>query len=105
MYFIPRASGTSLEADLGTILGTDRTHKLARDFFQFVPLGKVEVKGKGEPVEAYELKKATEVETRILAPVAKGLTKFAGRKNSMAALLEADDKAKAGSGQVSELNN
>ena len=87
-------------AQPGTILGTGYTHKLARDVFQFESLGKVEVKGKEEPVDAYELKKATEVETRIEAAAAKGLTKFAGRKNSMAALMEAYDKAKSGSGQV-----
>ncbi len=51
-------------------------------------------------MEAYELKKAIEFETRIEAAAAKGLTKFAGRKNSMAALMEAYGKAKSGSGQV-----
>jgi class 3 adenylate cyclase len=87
-------------ANPGTILGTDHTHKLARDFFEFESLGKVEVKGKEEPVDAYELLKASEIETRIEASAAKGLTKVAGRKNSMAALMEAYDKAKSGSGQV-----
>jgi class 3 adenylate cyclase len=87
-------------AQPGTILGTGYTQKLARDFFQFESLGTVQVKGKKEPVDAYELKKASEVETRIEAAAAKGLTKFAGRKNSMSALMEAYDKAKSGSGQV-----
>jgi class 3 adenylate cyclase/tetratricopeptide (TPR) repeat protein len=94
------ASRMEGRAKPGTILGTDHTHKLARDFFEFEPLGTVEVKGKEEPVEAFELKKPSEVETRIEAAAAKGLTKFAGRKNSMAALMEAYDKAKSGSGQV-----
>jgi class 3 adenylate cyclase/ribosomal protein L40E len=84
----------------GTILGTAHIHKLARDFFEFKSLGKVQLKGKEEPVDAFELLKATEVETRIEAAAAKGLTKFAGRKISMAALMEAYDKAKSGSGQV-----
>jgi predicted ATPase/class 3 adenylate cyclase len=87
-------------ANPGTIFGTDHTHKLARDFFKFESLGKIEVKGKAEPVEAYELLKTAEVETRIEAAAAKGLTKFTGRKASMAALLEAYAKAKSGSGQV-----
>ena len=87
-------------AQPGTILETAYTHKLARDFFEFKSLGKVQVKGKKAPVEAYELLKASEVETRIEAAAAKGLTKFAGRKNAMAALMEAYDKAKSGSGQV-----
>jgi tetratricopeptide (TPR) repeat protein len=40
------------------------------------------------------------VETRIEAAMAKGLTRFVGRKNSMAALVESCDKAHSGSGQV-----
>ncbi|MFQ5918249.1 MAG: adenylate/guanylate cyclase domain-containing protein, partial [Candidatus Binatia bacterium] len=84
----------------GTILGTGNTHKLARDFFEFKSLGKVEVKGKEGLQEAFELIKTSEVETRIGASVAKGLTRFVGRKNSMGAFMEAYEKAKSGSGQV-----
>ena len=39
------------------------------------------MKGKKEPQEVYELIKSGEVETRIGASVAKGLTRFVGRKN------------------------
>ena len=84
----------------GTILVSGNTHRLVRDFFEFKSLGKIEVKGKKEPQEAFELIKAGEVETRIGASVAKGLTRFVGRKNSMAALLDVFDKVKSGSGQV-----
>ena len=84
----------------GTILVSGNTHRLARDFFEFESLGKIEVKGKKEPQEAFELIKVGEVATRIGASVAKGLTRFVGRKNSMAALLDAFDKVKSGSGQV-----
>jgi class 3 adenylate cyclase len=84
----------------GTILVSGNTHRLARDFFKFESLGKIEVKGKKEPQEAFELIKSGEVETRIGASVAKGLTRFVGRKNSMAALLDAFDKVKSGAGQV-----
>ncbi|MBC8394487.1 MAG: AAA family ATPase, partial [Deltaproteobacteria bacterium] len=84
----------------GTILVSGNTHRLVRDFFEFESLGKIEVKGKKEPQEAFELIKTGEVETRIGASIAKGLTRFVGRKNSMAALLDAFDKVKSGSGQV-----
>jgi len=84
----------------GTILVSGNTHRLVREFFEFESLGKIEVKGKKEPQEAFELIKAGEVATRIGASVAKGLTRFVGRKNSMAALLNAFDKVKSGSGQV-----
>ncbi|MEE9191227.1 MAG: adenylate/guanylate cyclase domain-containing protein [Candidatus Aerophobetes bacterium] len=84
----------------GAILLTDHTHKLTRDFFEFQPLGKVEVKGKKAVQEAYELIRATEVETRIEAAAAKGLTKFVGRTKEAEALKEAFEKAQSGSGQV-----
>ncbi|MCJ7687373.1 MAG: AAA family ATPase, partial [Desulfobacteraceae bacterium] len=84
----------------GAVLVSGNTHRLVRDFFEFESLGKVEVKGKKEPQDAFELIKAGEVGTRIGASVAKGLTRFVGRKNSMATLLDVFDKAKSGSGQV-----
>lgn len=84
----------------GAILVSKNTYRLTRDFFEFNPLGEVEVKGKEYPQEAFELTKVSEVETRIEAAAAKGLTKFVGRKNSMDALVEACDKAHSGSGQV-----
>ena len=83
-----------------TILVSNHTHKMARDFFEFKSLGKVEVKGKKEPVEAHELVKASGVETRIEAAQAKGLTAFVGRQREIEALQEAFDKAREGSGQV-----
>ena len=84
----------------GVIYLSGNTQRLARDFFEFKSLGKVEVKGKEDPQEAFELIKTGEVETRIGASVAKGLTRFVGRKNSMGALMEAYDKVISGSGQV-----
>jgi len=84
----------------GTICVSGNTQRLVRDFFEFKSLGKTEVKGKEDPQEAFELIKTGEVETRIGASVAKGLTRFVGRKNSMAGLMDALDSVKSGSGQV-----
>jgi len=84
----------------GTICVSGNTQRLTRDFFEFKSLGKVEVKGKEDPEEAFELIKTGEVETRIGASVAKGLTRFVGRKNSMATFMDALDRVKSGSGQV-----
>jgi len=84
----------------GAILVTGHTHKQVRDFFEFNPLGKVQVKGKEELQEAFELIKTSEVETRIKSSIAKGLTKFVGRKNSMPTLSEAFKEVRSGSGQV-----
>jgi len=87
-------------ADSGAIVVSKKTYKIARDFFDFQPMGKVQVKGKDEPQITYQLIKVGEIETRIKASVAKGLTKFVGRKNSTATLNGAYEKVCAGFGQV-----
>lgn len=86
-------------ASPGAILLTDHTYSLTRDFFDFEPLGKIKVKGKKAAQDAYGLIAAAEVETRIEAAIAKGLTRFVGRKNSMAALKKALKEVNSGSGQ------
>jgi predicted ATPase len=84
----------------GTVMVSGYTHKLARDYFRYEPLGEVEVKGKEQLQEAYELVKAAEVETRIEAAAAKGLTRFVGRGLEMESLKAALEKARDGAGQV-----
>jgi class 3 adenylate cyclase/tetratricopeptide (TPR) repeat protein len=94
------ASRMETNAKPGTVLVSSDTYKIARDFFKFKTLGEIKVKGKEEPVEAYQLIEASEVETRIEASVARGLTRFVGREREIAALQEAFEKAQSGSGQV-----
>ena len=84
----------------GTSLVSKHTHKLARDYFEFEALGKMEVKGKKEAQEVFEIIKAGEVDTRIGASVAKGLSRFVGREKSIASLMEAYEKTQSGSGQI-----
>jgi class 3 adenylate cyclase/tetratricopeptide (TPR) repeat protein len=94
------ASRMESTAKPGAILVSGHTHKLAKDFFRFESLIKVQVKGKEEPQEAYELLATSEVKTRIEAAVVSGLTKFVGRRREMEALQEALEKVRSGSGQV-----
>ncbi|MFQ5916539.1 MAG: tetratricopeptide repeat protein, partial [Candidatus Binatia bacterium] len=84
----------------GTVLISESTYKIAQRYFEFEPKEKIEVKGKEEPQQVYELIETSDVETRIEASISKGLTRFVGRTNSMAALMEAYNKARSGSGQV-----
>ncbi|OPY81747.1 MAG: Adenylate cyclase 2 [Syntrophorhabdus sp. PtaU1.Bin153] len=84
----------------GSILVSGDTHKLTKDFFLFKALGKVAVKGKSDLMEAYELLESGELETRIAAAVARGLTKFAGRERELQSLEKAFEKVRAGAGQV-----
>lgn len=87
-------------AQPGSILLSKHTQGLVKDYFDLRSLGKVTVKGKDAPQEAFELVKVGGATTRIEAAVARGLTTFVGRENSMAALREAYEKARNGSGQV-----
>lgn len=87
-------------AEPGIILVTGSTHRLSRDFFHFRSLGRVKLKGKDEPQEAYELLTAGDVATRIEAAAARGLTRFVGRTKEMEALKGACDKARSGAGRV-----
>ncbi len=84
----------------GAALVSKPAHKLTRDFFKFEFLGKLLVKGKEEPQEAYELVGVGEAGTRIEAAVAKGLTRFVGRKKEMEVLKDAFGMAQSGAGQI-----
>jgi class 3 adenylate cyclase/tetratricopeptide (TPR) repeat protein len=94
------ASRMENAAEPESVLVSENTHKIVRSYFEFEPIGEIEVKGKEKPQEAYKLIKTGDVETRIGASIAKGLTRFVGRPNSMPALMEVWEKAKSGSGQV-----
>jgi class 3 adenylate cyclase/tetratricopeptide (TPR) repeat protein len=84
----------------GGILVSKNTQRIARHYFEFETPDKLEVKGKVKPQEVFELIAPSEVGTRFEASVAKGLTRFVGRKNSMAALMEPFERVQAGSGQL-----
>jgi class 3 adenylate cyclase/tetratricopeptide (TPR) repeat protein len=84
----------------GTIMAASHTYELARDFFEFKRLGRHRVKGKKEAQQVYELLRATKVETRIEAAIARGLAKFVGRSKEIDALKGAYAKARSGYGQV-----
>jgi class 3 adenylate cyclase len=87
-------------AQPGTVVLSKNSYRLVKDYFDLNPLGKWDVKGKKEAQEVFELVKAGGVATRLEAAEARGLTKFVGREDSMAALIGAYEKARNGAGQV-----
>jgi class 3 adenylate cyclase/tetratricopeptide (TPR) repeat protein len=87
-------------AEPGSILVSDNTHKLVGYFFEFDPLGKIQIKGKDQPQEAHKLIRATDVATRIEASLVKGLTELVGRRPEMDILHTAWQKVKSGEGRV-----
>jgi len=87
-------------AEPGTCLVSNHTYRLARDFFEFRALGNIKLKGKEQPQKTYELIRTGKAESRIEASIAKGLSRFVGRKNSMGALINTYEKVQTGTGQV-----
>lgn len=94
------ASRMETMAAPGSILVSHDTYKLIKDFFQFRSLGALTVKGKTEPLEAFELVGASEIETRMGAAVVRGLTKFVGRERELKNLEKAFENVREGCGQV-----
>jgi tetratricopeptide (TPR) repeat protein len=84
----------------GSILLTAATLRLVEDFVQVQALGPVPVKGLADPVEVFELIGATPLHRRLQASAARGLTRFVGRQQELAALQQALEQAEAGHGQV-----
>ncbi len=87
-------------AEPGSVLVSEYAHKPAKGYFDFETLGEIQVKGKAEPVKAYQLVKPSKVQTRIEASAAKGLTRFVGRKRELETLKDAFEKTRSSEGQV-----
>jgi class 3 adenylate cyclase/tetratricopeptide (TPR) repeat protein len=84
----------------GSILVSEATHRLVAAFFETRDLGRLELKGKAEPVHAFEVVGERPVHGRIDALADLGLTPFVGRARELDALREAFESARAGRGQV-----
>ncbi len=94
------ASRMQSTAGPGAIRVAESTHRLTAGYFDFQPLGEVEVKGKKQPVKAYELLRAGRARTRMGMSVARGLTPFVGRESELQKLMKCYERAKKGQGQV-----
>jgi class 3 adenylate cyclase len=84
----------------GTIRLTAGTLRLVEGLVQVNALGPIPVKGLTEPVEVFELMRATALRQRFQARAAQGLTRFVGRQRELDALHQALEQAGAGHGQV-----
>jgi class 3 adenylate cyclase/tetratricopeptide (TPR) repeat protein len=84
----------------GTTLVSRDTLRLAEGYVQVKPLGPVNVKGLGEPVEVHELVGAGLARSRLQAAAARGLTRFIGREAELEQLHRAQARSDVGHGQV-----
>jgi tetratricopeptide (TPR) repeat protein len=94
------ASRMESTAEPGTIQVSENTYRLTEGYFEFKPLGEIEVKGKKEPVKAYQLLGVGSVKTRLGVSEMRGLTPFVGRQKELDQLAECFGRAKRGQGQV-----
>ena len=94
------ASRMQRTAQPGTIRVSENTHRLAEGYFEFKPLGQIRLKGRVEPVKAYELRGLGQAKTRFGVSMVRGLTPFVGRKKELDHLIDCFELVKKGQGQV-----
>jgi len=94
------ASRMESTAQPGTIQVADDTYRLTEGYFDFKPLGEIEVKGRKAPVKAYQLLGLGRVRTRLGISEMRGLTPFAGREKELDLLLDGLNRARSGRGQA-----
>ena len=87
-------------AEPGQIVIAEDTHRAVSGYFVTRPLGAQAIKGKAEPVNAYEVVRARGLRTRLEVGAERGLTPFVGREPELTLLQERWAEARAGRGQV-----
>lgn len=87
-------------AEPDTIVLSGATHRLARGFFQFEPLGEHRLKGISTPVEVYRAVRETGAHSRFEVERSQGLSPLVGRRRELDALFECFEAAREGRGQV-----
>jgi predicted ATPase/class 3 adenylate cyclase len=87
----------------GRVTISEATHRLVHGYFETRALGKVQLKGKTEPLAIWEVVAAHETRTRLEVEADRGLTPFVGRERELGSLVDAFERARAGQGQVAFL--
>jgi predicted ATPase/class 3 adenylate cyclase len=87
-------------AEPGSILISESTYKLVKDYFECIPLEEARVKGKSQPVKAYSVIGKTDRKVRFDLSLERGLTKFVGREKELGLIKDSLEKVKKGHGQI-----
>jgi class 3 adenylate cyclase/tetratricopeptide (TPR) repeat protein len=87
-------------AQPGQVVIAEDTHKLTASYFVMQSLGEQSVKGKSQPVKAYQVVRAREFRTRIDVELERGFSPFVGRENELAVFRERFAEVKSGKGQI-----
>lgn len=94
------AARLQARAKPGTVMISDATKRLVEGFFELVALGLIALKGKAEPVHAFEVVAERSTRGRIDAVIESGLTPLVGRARDLETLIDAYARARSGQGQV-----
>jgi tetratricopeptide (TPR) repeat protein len=84
----------------GRILISEATQRLVGGYFYTRSLGELAVKGKAEPVRAWDVIAARVARSRLDLEAERGLTPFVGRDQELELLSQCFEKTKASHGQV-----
>lgn len=84
----------------GRILVSEATHRLITGYFHSRSLGGLRLKGKAEPVVAWEILGVRKGRTRMEVVAERGLTPYVGREREMRILIECFEKARTSHGQI-----
>jgi class 3 adenylate cyclase/predicted ATPase len=94
------AARLQAQAEPDTVLIAGTTRSLLGELFEYRMLGKVPVKGSGDPVPVWQVTGTSAVDSRFEALHGTNLTPLVGREPEIALLLERWERAKEGDGQV-----
>src|SRR3989454_8992955 len=84
----------------GRVTISDATYRLVHGYFETRKIGDIHLKGKAEPVAAWEVVGEHETRTRLEVQSERGLTPFMGRERELTLLFDAFERARAGEGQA-----
>src|SRR2546425_839999 len=87
-------------AEPGSIVISAGTHRVVNAYFHVRPLGELLLKGKPEPVRAWEVISARLPRTRLEVEAERGLTPLVGRDRELQHLFECFGKVMASQAQV-----
>ena len=87
-------------AEPGHVLISEATHRLVSGYFDLLSLGELSLKGKAEPVRAWDVVSARASRTRLEVEADRGFAPLVGRERELRLLEEAFERATAGHGQV-----
>ncbi|PON13779.1 hypothetical protein C2W62_32545 [Candidatus Entotheonella serta] len=87
-------------ANPGQIIISETTHRLAEGYCTTQALGELTLKGKTEPIRAWEVLAVRESRTRLEVEAERGLTPFVGRERELQILMDGFAQAQEGHGQI-----